>query len=337
MKTRIVSLVVVGVLTGCQPNVEVKNGTGNDLSEFAKKYLQLNNTASIATGSMKNSMTLVVAGALRKSLTAAGVTFSVGRLTADSVYNSKSACRIDTLLHNPDGSSVQIVDYGDSCVHNYGDTRVVYFGKSTSTYKYSNKTDGSTYVTDYSGNSRFKNFGGRYVSKDLTYTWVSNGNYSYSGASRYDTTQQTYSGSSSSADSSLFKYNAESYLHLQNAMSTFDSKKSVTQFNDNQYVYGDNMYHSVVTVPVVTDYACSPYPNVSTGVSSGGGTTAIASAGVVIPVSGHEVVNYEQGGKTGQFEIDYGNGECDTLVTIIEDGKSFTVDLSKLYLEVTTN
>lgn len=336
MKTRIASLVVVGVLTGCQPNVEVKNGSSNDLSEFAKKYLQLNNTANIATTSARNSLALVLAKAGGKSRATSSVAFSLGRVTMDSVHNGNSVCGIDTLIHNPDGSSVQIVDYGDSCVHNYGDTRVIYFGKSTSTYKYSNKTDGSAYVTDYSGNSRFANFGGRYVSKDLNYTWVSNGNYSYSGTSRYDTVQQVYSGSSESRDSSLFKYNAESYLHLQNDMNTFDSKKSIMQFNDNQYVYGDNTYHSVVTVPVVTDYTCTPYPNINISSTPGGGSSAAtASSGVLVPVSGHEVVNYKQNGVTGQFEIDYGNGECDTLVTIIEDGKSFTVDLSRLYLEAT--
>jgi len=313
MKTSIFSLVVVGMLTGCQPQVEVKNGSVNDLSDFAQKYLQLNGAASRVFTSTQNS--------------------AMGRTTISKSHPSgrsaSSRCGIDTLIHNPDGSALEIIDYGDSCVQDYGLSKVVYWGRSTTRYKYTNSKEGSAYVGSYFGNSQFKNFGGRYVSKDLTYKWNANGNYSYSGISRNDTLQQAYSGSSESSDSSAFTYNDQSYLHLESARNTFDDKRSVQVIDDNQYVYGGNSYHSIVTVPVVRDYTCSPFSNVPSN-SDSNGLMPATIANVVVPISGHEVVNYNQNGKSGTFEIDYGNGECDTLVTIIEDGKSVIVDLARI-------
>lgn len=311
MKTSIVSLVVVGVLTGCQPQVELKNGSVDDVSDFARKYLQLNKAAGRTFSAAQHSV--------------------MGKAISSSTRTSSSSCGVDTLFHNPDGSVLEIVDYGDSCVHDYGIAKVVYWGKSTSSYKYVNSKEGSVYVGDYSGNSRFKNFGGRYVSKDITYTWNSNGNYSYSGTSRNDTLRQVYSGTSESSDSSAFSYNKEFYLHLESAKNSFDNKKSVQLFDDNQYVYGENSYHSVVTVPVVRDYTCKTFSNVTVTTDSNGSLTPITVSNVVVPVSGHEMVDYKQNGTTGKFEIDYGNGECDTLVTITENGKSVIVDMARIY------
>ena len=46
-------------------------------------------------------------------------------------------------------------------------------------------------------------------------------------------------------------------------------------------------------------------------------------------VSGHEVIQYRQDGQEGSFEIDYGIGECDNRITIIENGKVISIDLAK--------
>ncbi|MDZ7606810.1 MAG: hypothetical protein U5K79_14745 [Cyclobacteriaceae bacterium] len=44
-------------------------------------------------------------------------------------------------------------------------------------------------------------------------------------------------------------------------------------------------------------------------------------------VSGRERIEYRQGEESGLFEIDYGNGECDRIITIIEGGKKVEIDL----------
>lgn len=327
MKSSIVSVVVVGMLTGCQPHVEVKNESVNDLSDFAKKYLRLSNAATVMFNPMQTSMRRS-ARITRRPPTPWR---AVERLTADSVNNGVSTCGIDTLIHNPDGSAVEITDYGDSCVYHYDYAKVVYWGNRTSTYKYTDKKSGSTYVSEYFGYTHFKNFGGRYVSKDFTNTWNSTGSYSILGTSSYDTLLQVHAGSNRSSDSTAFSYNGELYLHLSSAKYTFDDKTHVEQTNDDQYVYGDNFYHSVVTVPVVTDYTCDPYSNGNIPPSSNGNPMPPGISSVIVPVSGHEVVTYKQDGKTGEFEVDYGSGECDTLVTIIEDGNAIIVDMARLY------
>jgi len=45
-------------------------------------------------------------------------------------------------------------------------------------------------------------------------------------------------------------------------------------------------------------------------------------------VSGKERISYRQGDKEGSFIIDYGDGECDNVIVIIENGKRIKVDLS---------
>jgi hypothetical protein len=48
-------------------------------------------------------------------------------------------------------------------------------------------------------------------------------------------------------------------------------------------------------------------------------------------VSGREMVEYDRDGKAGKFEIDYGDGECDFIIFIYENGKVFRIDMSKDY------
>ena len=74
---------------------------------------------------------------------------------------------------------------------------------------------------------------------------------------------------------------------------------------------------STVVLPLYTNYKCTNY---------GGGYGGYAMCAMLMYVSGREVVHYRKDGKEGTFEIDYGNGECDTIITIIEEGKVIDVD-----------
>lgn len=330
MKTRIVCLVVVGMLMGCQSHQEMKVGSASDLSDFAKKYLGLNNAAGLSMSSAQNSMMSGSAGAMNKSLSSAGVSFSSGAVTSasGSTIDSTSTCGVATTTQNPDGSTTYIYDYGDSCVQTYDFGKYIYWGKSSSTYKYTTRKEGSVYINEYFSNSQFKNFGGKYISKDYNSWWNSNGYYKYSGESTYDTLSQEYSGWSESSDSSAFSYNDGSYVYEGSGKYSYNNKKSVEESNEYRYINGENYYHSVVTVPVVRDYTCNPYQ------SKGNGIMPLCI--VLVPVSGRVLVDYSQDGKSGEFEIDYGNGECDTLITITENGKTIIVDLMNLYQEVMT-
>ena len=54
-------------------------------------------------------------------------------------------------------------------------------------------------------------------------------------------------------------------------------------------------------------------------------------------VSGRERIRYKDGDVEGTFEIDYGDGKCDNIITIYEDGKVTVVDLSKDWYTATGN
>lgn len=47
-------------------------------------------------------------------------------------------------------------------------------------------------------------------------------------------------------------------------------------------------------------------------------------------VSGLEKITYRQDGKTGEFIIDYGNGECDNVIYILENGKRIRIEMDVL-------
>jgi hypothetical protein len=46
-------------------------------------------------------------------------------------------------------------------------------------------------------------------------------------------------------------------------------------------------------------------------------------------VSGRELIRYKQDGEEGSFIIDYGDGSCDSKITIIENNISVPLDLAK--------
>ena len=48
-------------------------------------------------------------------------------------------------------------------------------------------------------------------------------------------------------------------------------------------------------------------------------------------VSGRERIQYKQDGNSGEFEIDYGDGTCDNIIVIYENGKIFKIDLMADY------
>ncbi len=50
---------------------------------------------------------------------------------------------------------------------------------------------------------------------------------------------------------------------------------------------------------------------------------------IFVPVSGEETYSYKEGDDTGNFSIEYGDGSCDNIITITENGISEDIDLSE--------
>lgn len=330
MNTRnaIRSLTVCSLLLfgGCQDTTEAPVGTLDDLTPFAKEFLGMRNgtiNSLAATGNRSVNMGFQ------------GVANTVASMTGSSVASSDSSlvdpgpwitCGAITETNNPDGSTTVVTDYGDGCEEGFGEYRYLLFGKNTSTYRNSSSQSGTTFTYEFFSRYVSERFGSTYYydmdtdgTPDTT-TWIMDGHSTYSGYSSYDTATQQFSGSYSFSDTSDYQYDNETYSSRTEGINTYNHLQSVTTKNTYEYRQGESFYRSEVITPLVTSYTCSPAWD----------EPGIALCPMwLVYVSGRERVTYTQEGKSGQFEIDYGDGTCDNIIHIYEDGKVVRIDLSR--------
>ena len=317
--------VLLGLALGsCSDSDNIPIGNLEDLSEEAKGFFSLRNNAS-------KSMDVGGSSAINKSFQSTiqsmgGSGALIFEKTGDSTLVSDpigwTTCAAITQTENPDGSVTYITDYGNGCTEGYGEYAYLMFGKYSYTWKYTESKSGSQIKTTYFSRNRTDGYGGEYYYEGVTNRWKSNGRSTYSGESIYDTAKQTFLGKYTYSDTSDYTYNGVTYLYKSMGTSSYDEKKSVTNTNIYEYKTSKEFYRSTVLKPLVSDYNC------------------FADASVIKAesimwwpsyVSGREKIEYERDGKSGQFEIDYGSGECDSIVLIYENGKVFKLDLSKDY------
>ena len=233
------------------------------------------------------------------------------------------SCATITQTENPDGSTTYTTDYGKGCLEGYGDYKYLMFGKYSYDWKYNETRQGTVVSYAYFSRSRTENYGGEYYYDGDTSKWISNGRSTYSGQSKYDTAKQIFSGSYSYSDTSQYTYDGITYNFKSSGKSFYDDKKSVTSANAYEYRSSLEFYRSTVLSPLVSDYSCTTYmPAVKADVRMMWWPSY---------VSGRERIEYERDGKAGKFEIDYGDGECDAIIFIYENGKVFRIDLNKDY------
>lgn len=311
---------------GCQDTTEAPVGTLDDLTPFAKEFLGMRNGTINSLASTGNKTV---------NMGFQGVAGTVASMTGSSVASSDSSlvdpspwitCGTITETSNPDGSTTVVTDYGDGCEEGFGEYKYLMFGKNTSTYRNSSSQSGTSFTYEYFGRYIAENYGSTYYydmdgdgSPDST-TWMIDGHSTYSGYSTYDTATQQFSGYYSFSDTSDYHYDKESYSSRSEGENTYNHLQSVTTKNSYEYRQGDSFYRSEVITPLVTSYTCSP--------GWGGPEIAICPMWLVY-VSGRERVTYNQDGKSGQFEIDYGDGTCDNIIHVYEDGKVVKIDLSR--------
>ena len=336
LKSKLKSLLLVAITAfaaaSCQENDSVYADL-KDLSPEARKFFGLQGSmqrTAQASGNSGSSMINKSFGAAR----ADNPTLSLsGETTSDSTLVPVDpqpwvTCAVITQTENPDGSTTYITDYGDGCLEGSPDYQYLMHGKLTSTYKYTNSNQGSVYVYDYFSRTKMENYGGSYFYNGDTSTWLNNGRSTYSGSSSYDTADQTFSGNYTWSDSSKYGYGRDTYVTNSSGNVVYNDKKSVTSASHYEYATGAEYYSTTVIVPLVMDYSCNT--NVA---------YAAKSMRCVMPstyVSGRERIEYSRDGVSGSFEIDYGNGDCDTIITIYENGKVFRIDVFADYERVMT-
>lgn len=311
----LLSACLAGLLMECHKDSPV--ATVNDLSPFARKFLTLNSGANSAAGGAK---TATINHSFNGSMNVAQGFPGNGSTAGDSTIVGEPIriCAVVTEYDNPDGSHTTIYDYGNGCKDGSGDYQSIQWGKWIQTTKNTYETIGTSIVQTYHSHFQYVQYGGKYYFNNDSTQWSLDGSSTYDGKSAYDTMAQTFSGTFDYSDTTQYASGKDSYSYLGVGKSFYDQTKSVTEKNVYEYSSGDNYYKSEVTAPLVYDYSCS----------SGGGISVDMMFWFTY-VSGHEVVHYRQDGKEGMFEIDYGNGACDNLITVIENGHVIVIDLQK--------
>jgi hypothetical protein len=323
MKMKFKSIALIGALillmTDCtKQETALRTGTYDDLSAFAKNFVGLNSSANAALAPSRNGE---INQAYNGVINTFGGTTGVVNAGSDSavVGDPYQECAKTIQTQNPDGSITVVTDYGSGCTQTYGDWQSTQWGKSTYTYKNATSQKGSVFTSQYFYRSISDHLGGRTIYQGDTSTWLSNGHSTSSGSSSYDTAKNAFSGSNTFSDTSEFSYNKQIYSYLSRGKYSYSNQKSIQEESSYRYADGNNYYQSVVTVPIVTDYSCQQNKGSGIGIMY-----------IPVPVSGHEIVKYSQDGKQGEFEIDYGNGTCDSLITIIENGKVIEIDMRSM-------
>jgi hypothetical protein len=328
------SLLILSIflLGSCQENEPVYADL-NELSSEARKFFGIQGSMQRSAGAAGNSGSSMinrsfgVARESNPSMSLAGETASDSTLVPVDPIPWVS-CAVITQTENSDGSTTVITDYGDGCLEGTPDYQYLMRGRLTSTYLYANSVEGSIYMNTYFSRTRMENYGGSYFYNGDTTNWLNNGRSTYSGSSAYDTANQSFSGNYTWSDSSKYGYAQDTYVTYSAGNVVYNDKKSVTAESHYEYSTATEFYSTTVLLPLVMDYGC---------VSKFATTSNLMRC--IMPstyVSGRERIEYSRGGVSGSFEIDYGNGECDSIITIYENGKTFKIDLFADYERVMT-
>jgi hypothetical protein len=308
---------------------DIKKG---ELSDFARDFINMRLGTQDA---MKNRQ----AGAINMSFQNLYGNFQhmrSARIAEDSTGTSEPgdstlygepwvSCAVITETVNEDGSITTVTDYGQGCDEGSDDWKYRMWGKIISTYLYNNTINGSTMVDAYSYKTDYDKFGGFYYYDSSE--WEMNGHSNYTGESEYDTADYSFSGWYIYNDDNTYRWNNENYTYKANGKFTYSNTKWVTEYSDYEYSNDTSYYKTTVLEPLVMDYTCTP-PIMYLNGAKGEGTDSSNVVYVFTYVSGIEDIHYRQGEEEGHFSIDYGDGSCDNIITVTENGNSVEIDLS---------
>jgi hypothetical protein len=294
-----------------------------ELSESAKRFIGMR---LASPGAMDAGNKSVMNGAFQNMI--GGMMSRNGRQTNTARLNNDdsgdsliyydpwiSCAEISTTL-NDNGSTTTVIDYGEGCNEGWGD----YFmkGRLEQTTLFTSKRIGTTYSDEYLSALKYINYGGGFP-EDTT-QWQINGQSHYEGRALYDTLLQTFSGQYLFSDTTQYMYANEIYDYKSRGRSTYDESEFIVMENEYEYKYSNNYYRSQVLEALVSDNTCN---------------YSIKNDKLVyvwIPVSGKERIEFKEDGKEGSFVIEYGTGECDNILYILENGKRIKIDLSDDWL-----
>lgn len=240
-------------------------------------------------------------------------TSNQSRVANDSTDHETPDCLIETYEDDGNGNYSYSLDFGDGCD---------YYGE----FLKGKLVESGTYTeTSFSSTTTYTDFGGE--------DWTIDGTQSYSGT--WDETEESeedsimhYAASyefsadlsqsymeyeyDSTSDASTGERLIEIDYVAQGSESMDELGYTVESRTESVSVNTGESFTSTVDSPLYMDYAC-------------------AEDDVWIFVSGAESGSYTYDGQTGTYGINYGDGTCDNIISITENGITEEVDLGELW------
>jgi hypothetical protein len=319
MKSKTRKLFFLGMFIGLLL-ISCKENPADDTpqSAAAEKYLELKtrmNAMQAGFGQMGNFLSVIGASQLHNNL------FQLKSASGDSVVRDSIppdssdywdwwTCAVVTEYDNGDGTYTTIYDYGDGC-DEYGSMM-----KGKITYIWKNEGDDyySKVLYDhyYAYGLEMNGFSEYYFTSDgNSYVEVDSSGVPDDSGSAPDIVFY-WSGTSSGEDNITMQYdNGETYSYTAHYANRWDNSSFTVLEGDFAYISepAGYEYHYEVTNPLVYDYTC---------------------INTWVPVSGTETIHYADPDENYDFIIDYGNGSCDNLAMVIENGETSVVDFGEL-------
>ncbi|MEP4091108.1 hypothetical protein [Reichenbachiella sp.] len=299
-------------MTSCQDDtVAPGSQTSGKKAESVKNALRaMSNSQALERLGFGSSSVLNSQAGLSAGRTKSGARkLTTARTTGDSTIIDGevewSTCATETFVENTDGSYTWTLDYGeDGCE----DDGYLMKGKLVETFV----EDGNK----FSGTIEYFNFGDQYFSQNgketFSGTWEESGN-------EEDSIDWSYSGTYEYSENLEYKYKEdeveETYAVVASGKQSYDENGFTVSEEDYTYTAANgDSFSGNVGKPLFYSYKCE-------GDSENDWIFAY--------VSGTENYKYKEGDENGEFSINYGDGACDNIVTITENGESYDIDLGK--------
>jgi hypothetical protein len=311
----LVIILLAGVVA-CEKN-HSNNGTQ---TEKVKKLLELEarmNALNSGTGKMTNFMSVIGYSQYKNGELTIDSSGSVPGST-DSIYKDSTnywtpvTCAKVSDYDNNDGTHTTIYDYGDGC-EEFGS---LIRGKITYIWKNENNSYYSKVIYDsyYSYGTLMNGFS--------EYSFTSDGNSYYMADTVKYTGDSTvtvmpiefnWSGTSTGHDEITMVYDdGNTTVYSSDYSNIWDSNSYKVLEGD--YHYSSEAegyeYHYHVNQPLITDYKCSD---------------------TWVPVSGIETITTTEKGETSEYTLNYGNGSCDNLAELTQNGETSVVDFGNIF------
>lgn len=312
------TILLVGTVS-CEKNKDENNNS----TATVKKILELEarmHALNAGTGKMTNFMSVIgysqlKEGRLDMNGTGCDSTYTDSIYIDTTNYWEPYTCATVIETDNPDGTHTTVYDYGEGC-YDYG---FLTSGKITYTWKNENNSYFSEVIYE-----NYYSYGVE-MNGTSSYSFTSDGNSRYiilnSDGSTGDSTVTSmpvsfnWSGTSTGHEDITMIYDGGSMTYYKSDYSNKWDSISYIVLQGEYYCTGSTdtnnyEYHYLVELPLVTDYRCM---------------------NAWVPVSGIETITTTENGESSGYSLNYGNGACDNLAELTQDGETSVIDFSELY------